>query len=72
MSEMEPEVRRYLVKIAVSISAILLWMLLNVTIGIGFNYAFFETTPTIANYLYYLWLIITLYFLIRFLIKKWR
>lgn len=72
MSEMEPEVRRYLVRIAVSISAILLWMLINVTIGIGFNYAFFETSPTVANYIYYLVLIITLFFLIRFLVKKWR
>ena len=72
MSEMEPEVRNYLVKIAVSISAVLLWMLLNVTIGIGFNYAFFTKTPTTGNIIYYGLLLLSLILLIRFLIRKWR
>lgn len=72
MSEMESEVREYLVKIAVSISAVLLWMLLNVTIGIGFNYAFFTGRPSMANYIYYIGLLATLFLLVRYLLKKWK
>lgn len=69
---MEPEVRNYLIKIAVSISVILLWMLINVSIGIGFNYAFFEKSPGLANYMYYILFIFSLVALIFYLKRKWE
>ena len=72
MSEMEEEVRNYLVRIAVSISIVLLWMLVNVTIGIGLNYAFFVDRPSIANLIYYVWLIGSLIAVFIYLKKKWK
>lgn len=72
MSEMEPEVKSFLSKISTSLSVGLLWLLINTTIGIGFNFAFFEDKPTIGNYIFYAWFLISLYFLIVFYRKKWK
>ncbi len=72
MSEMEPEVGKYLAKILSSISMALLWMLINTTIGIGLNYAFFNDKPSIANYIFYVWFLLSLALLVRYLYKKWK
>ncbi len=72
MSEMEPEVRSYLAKILSSISLTLLWMLINSTIGIGLNYAFFENKPSMANYIFYIWFLLSLALLSRYLYMKWK
>jgi len=72
MSEMEPEIKSFLSKISTSLSVGLLWLLINTTIGIGFNFAFFEDKPTIGNYIFYAWFLISLYLLIVFYRKKWK
>ncbi len=72
MSGMEPEVRNYLAKIATTLSAGLLWLLVNTTLGIGFNFAFFDDKPALKNYIFYVWFIISLTAMILFFIKKWK
>ncbi len=72
MSEMEPDIKSYLSKIISSISMTLLWLLINSTIGIGFNYAFFETTPSTGNFIFYIWFLLTLLLLLWYLKKKWN
>ena len=72
MSETEPDVSGFLKKILSSISVTLLWLLVNSTVGIGFNYAFFEGTPTIGNYIFYTWFIISFILLLYWLLRKWN
>jgi hypothetical protein len=72
MSEMEPEARDFLVKIATSISMGMLWMLINSTIGIGFNFAFFQDKPRIGNYIFYVWFLVSLTWLIFYYRRKWK
>lgn len=72
MSSMEPEVKNFLLKIATSLSMALLWLLINTTIGIGLNYAFFEIKPKLGNYIFYIWFILSLTWLILFFMKKWN
>ena len=72
MSGMEPEVKNFLSKISTSLSVGLLWLLINTTIGIGFNFAFFEDKPSIGNYIFYAWFLISLCLLIVFYRKKWK
>ncbi len=72
MSEMEPDVRSYLSKILSSLSVTLLWLLINTTIGIGFNYAFFYGMPSLGNYIFYACFIATLALLITYLYRKWK
>lgn len=69
---MEDETRAFLVKIINTISIVLIWMLLNVFIGIYKDYAFFEDHPNWTNYLFYAFFLITLALLIRHLLRKWK
>ena len=64
---MEDETREFLVLIMNTISWVLLWMMLNVLIGIYFGLGFFETVPTWKNILYYSFLLLSAIFLIRYL-----
>ena len=72
MSGIEPEVKNFLSKIVTSLSIGLLWMLINSTIGIYFNFAFFENKPTIGNYIFYVWFLVSLYFLIKLYRRIWK
>ena len=72
MSGVEPEVKSFLSKIVTSLSVGLLWLLINSTIGIGFNFAFFENKPSVGNYIFYVWFLVSLFFLIKLYRKLWR
>ncbi len=63
---MEPDVKKFLTKITNSLAIGLLWLIINSTIGIGFNFAFFEERPTIGNYIFYAWFLASLFLLILF------
>ena len=69
---MEDETRDFLVRILQTISIVLVWMLVNVFVGIYKNYAFFDNRPTWANYLYYAFFLISLALLLRHLWRKWK
>ena len=69
---MEDETRDFLVRIMQTISLALVWMLVNVYIGIYKDYAFFEDHPNWTNYLYYAFALITLVLLLRHLWRKWK
>lgn len=72
MSNIEPDVKKFFAKIVNSLAIGLLWLFINSTIGIAFNLAFFENAPTIGNYIFYGWFLISLILLIRFYRKKWK
>ncbi|MCW3089209.1 MAG: hypothetical protein JWP81_278 [Ferruginibacter sp.] len=69
---MEPEVREFLVKIVQSLSMGLVWLLVNMSIGIYYGFAFFEGHPTTGNYFYYFGFLLSLTLLIWYLKKKWK
>lgn len=69
---MEDEPKKFLILIAHTISLVLLWMMINVLIGIYFNFGFFEGKPDWKNYIYYTAFLISLFFLLRYIKKKWN
>ena len=69
---MENETREFLVKILQTVSIVLLWMMVNVFIGIYKGYAFFEKEAGWANYSYYAFLLISFVFLVFHLRRKWK
>lgn len=69
---MEDETREFLVRIINTVAIVLVWMMVNVFIGIYKGYAFFEDKPGWANYLYYAFLLISFIFLIIHLKRKWK
>ena len=69
---MEDETRDFLVLIVNTIALVLIWMIMQVLLGIVFKLGLFENRPSLINYLYYIFLIATLIVLLRHLSKKWK
>ncbi len=69
---MEDETRLFLIRIMQTVSIVLLWMMVNVFIGIYKGFAFFEEAPDWSNYLYYALLLVSFIFLIVHLKRKWK
>lgn len=69
---MEEETRLFLIKIMQTVSIVLLWMMVNVFIGIYKGYAFYAEGPGWANYLYYAFLLTSFILLIIHLKRKWK
>jgi hypothetical protein len=72
MSEMEPDIRAFLMRIVQTISMGLLWMLLNATIGIEFKFAFWGDRPAWAHCIYYIFFLVSLAYLLLYFRKKWK
>ena len=68
----EQETRDFFIKIANSIAIVLLWMIANVFVGIYFGLGFFDGPPTWKNIIYYIISLLTLYQVLRYLVKKWK
>lgn len=69
---MEDETREFLVRIINTVAIVLVWMMVNVFIGIYKGYGFFEDTPGWKNYCYYVFLLISFVALILHLKSKWK
>ncbi len=69
---MEDETRLFLIRIMQTVSIVLVWMMVNVFIGIYKGYAFFADKPDWKNYLYYAFLLISLIALLIHLKRKWK
>ena len=69
---MEPDVRAFLLRIVQTISMAMLWLLVNMSLGIYFNLAFFDDSPSKWNFLFYAFFLISLGFLIRYFRNKWK
>lgn len=69
---MEDDTRAFFVLIANSIALILIWMIVNILVGIYWNYAFFEDRPSWKNILYYLVSLMALVWIGRHIIRKWK
>jgi hypothetical protein len=65
MSESELDVSEFLKKIVWSISAIMVWMMINILFGIKWGYALFEKGHTPGSIIFYGWIIISLFFLYK-------
>lgn len=68
----EPETRKFFILIVNSIALVLIWMIINVITGIYIGLAFFEDAPQLKNWLYYILALASLFFLLKYLVKKWR
>ncbi len=69
---MDEETSAFLLLIVNTIARVLLWMLLQVLIGIYLGYAFYEGQPVWQNFAYYCFFLISLVVLIKYLKAKWK
>ncbi|MBC7508764.1 MAG: hypothetical protein H7320_08455 [Ferruginibacter sp.] len=69
---MEPDVTAFLLRIVQTISMAIVWLLINMSVGIYFGFAFFDDAPSLGNYVFYVWFIASFVLLILYLKKKWK
>jgi hypothetical protein len=69
---MDPEVKKYFIKILYSLSLGLLWMTLNVTTGIYWGMAIINNGISLTNVLFFLLLLASLGLLLYYYYRTWR
>ena len=69
---MEDDTRYFLVLIVNTIALVLMWMMASVFFGIYLGYAFPENMPVWKNIIFYIIFLMTLFFLLRHLKRKWK
>ena len=69
---MEEDITRIFRKIVKTLSAGILWLLVNMSIGIYFGWMFFYSSITLGNIIFYAFMISTLVALIYYLMRVWR
>ena len=69
---MEPEVAAFLKRISTSIFVGILWMVINSTFGIMYDFAFVHDKITLGNILFYIWLVVSLPLLLWFYMRLWK
>ena len=71
-SETEPDIVKFMWRIVRTLTAGVVWMLLQVSCGIRTGFAFVEGRFTWANGLYYLGFLISLGALVYYYYRLWR
>ena len=72
MSNIEPEVKDFLKRIVLSLTLGLTWLIVNMTLGIYFGLLFPGEKFGIGNGLYYVFLLGSLFFITRLLLRTWK
>ena len=72
MSGMEPEVRDFLKTVLKTISAGMLFLMFHMTVGLYFNWAFYEEEIRIGNIIYYFVLAGSFSYMLIYLYKIWK
>lgn len=72
MSSIEPEAKTFLRKIAWSVFFGIVWMMVNMTLGIYYGLLFAENGLGIWNILYYIFFLGSLFVLIRYYLRTWK
>jgi len=69
---MEPDARELLVKVSKSLGTGLIWLMVNMTLGIYMGWLFFGDHMTTGNFVFYGFMIISLGGLIWYQIRIWK
>lgn len=71
-SLMEPGIREFFKRLVMSISLLILWMAINLVIGIKYNYAFYDDSMHWYNIIFYIWLVLSFILLMWIYKKIWE
>jgi hypothetical protein len=69
---MEEDAQEFLWRVVKSISSGLLWLMINMTLGIYIGLLIFEGSPSLGNIIFYCWLLASLGLLIYYLYRVWK
>ena len=69
---MEPEAKKYLIKVLNSLCFGLLWLTLNVLGGLYWGYAIIDPRLSLYNILFFTWFVFSLAALLYYYYRLWR
>ena len=69
---MEPGIKEFFKRLSASIGLCILWMTVNLVIGVKYGYAFFEDKIHWSNIVYYIWVVASFIALIFLYFKIWE
>jgi len=69
---MEPGIKEFFKRLSLSIGICIVWMSINITIGIKYGYAFFEDSIHWSNIAFYIWVIASFIGAIFLCMKIWK
>lgn len=69
---MEPGIREFFKRLSLTIGTIVLWMMINMTIGVKLGYAFFDGSVHLGNIVFYVWVLVSFIFMIKIFIRIWK
>jgi hypothetical protein len=69
---MEPGIREFFGRLSLSIGLCIIWMAINMTIGIKYGYAFFENNIHLSNIIFYIWAVVSFAALIFIYMRIWK
>ena len=69
---MEPEIRDFLKTVLKTISAGMLFLIFHMTVGLYFNWAFYQENIRIGNIIYYFILAGSFFYMLFYLYKIWK
>jgi hypothetical protein len=72
MSSMEEDASRFLKKIVRTIAIAILWLMINMTFGIYLGWMFFYGSPTLGNFIFWGWMVLSLVLVLWYLYKVWK
>jgi len=68
---MEEDAKQFLLRVVRSLTAAMLWLIINMTLGIYLGLLLFDDVPSTGNIIFYLWFVLSIGLLIRYLIRTW-
>ena len=68
---MEDDTQLFLVTIMQTVSLLILWLLINIFVGLYLKFGLFDESPSLKNFLYYAVFITGCFFLFKHIKKKW-
>jgi len=69
---MEPDAADFLKRIVWSVTLVLVYMLILLTVGIYGNWFFFEDSPVTGNYIFYVWVLLSSAGTVYLLMRWWK
>jgi len=69
---MEPGIKEFFKRLTLSIGLCIVWMTINLIIGVKLGYFFFEDKIRFSNVAFYIWLVVSFTGVIFLYIKIWK
>ena len=69
---MEPEIKEFFRRLSLSIGLCIIWMAINIVIGVKLGYAFYEGKIQTGNIVFYIWVVASFIGLLWVYMRIWK